>query len=447
MIQQLADGILWLSWPSCCVVGSNTAVQRLLGYDEQELLAQTLYTLVAYPRPVVERYIEQVMAHHQYALGEQRYRHKDGRMIDVEVSLTLVTQEQNLFLCVVVRDITQRKQAEVERTQQAAQLEQQVQQRTIQLRQLLSYEAMLKRITDKVRDSLDEHHILQTAVQELAMLLGVECCNTGLYNADFTLCTVVYDYTLSTAALKQGNAVLMSDCPDIYSQLLRCQPVQCCLDAALSRVPLSDGMILACPVFDNQGVLGDLWLCRQHQDPFDDLEVRLVQQVANQCAIAIRQARLYQTVQNQLKASEHLNSLKDDFLSSISHELRTPISNIKLAVQMLTLMLGREGLLPSGATEASVSATKVVHYLKILHDECNREISLITDLLELQHSDASTPAVTIQPIQLHSYLQRILAPFKEQIETAHQHLNVDVPPTLPPLISDAQRLERILVEL
>jgi len=48
-----------------------------------------------------------------------------------------------------------------------ANLERQVQERTSQLQQALDFEAMLKRITDKVRDSLDESQILQTAVAHM----------------------------------------------------------------------------------------------------------------------------------------------------------------------------------------------------------------------------------------------------------------------------------------
>jgi len=61
-------------------------------------------------------------------------------------------------------------------------LERQVQERTAQLQQALNFEVILKRITDKVRDSLDEGQILQTAVQELAQGLSINHCDTALYN-------------------------------------------------------------------------------------------------------------------------------------------------------------------------------------------------------------------------------------------------------------------------
>src|SRR5579871_4449511 len=58
--------------------------------------------------------------------------------------------------------------------------------------------------------------------------------------------------------------------------------------------------ILSCPIVDDQGVLGDMWLSKPRHDHFNELEIRLIQQVTNQTAIALRQARLYQAAQTQI---------------------------------------------------------------------------------------------------------------------------------------------------
>jgi len=325
-------------------------------------------------------------------------------------------------------------------------LEHTVRKRTAQLSQALANESVLKRVTDKVRDSLDEKHILETAVQELANLLRLDYCDTGLYNATRQVCTIAYDYTAEFPSA-QGKVINMAtNHPDIYEQLLNCQYVQFCLLGDEAPAAVAKQTILACPIVDNQGVLGDLWLFRSGARIFDELEVRLVQQVTNQCAIAIRQARLYQAAQQQVETLEHLNQLKDTFLSTVSHELRTPISTIKMAIQMLTLTLGREGLLPD-PNKPSPNATKIAHYLKILNDECNREIGLITDLLDLQQLETSAPSIATQPIDLAPYLQRILLPFRAQVESQAQNLQVDVARDLPVISSDPQSLERILIEL
>ena len=128
------------------------------------------------------------------------------------------------------------------------------------------------------------------------------------------------------------------------------------------------------PSITREKVLGDLWLIDHKEHVFNEFEIRLVQQVANQCAIAIRQARLYKAAQAQVHELEKLNRLKDEFLSTVSHELRTPISNVKMAIHMLK----------NAPTEE-----KRQQYLKILEAESQREADLIDDLLDLQKLEVS----------------------------------------------------------
>ncbi|MEB3337302.1 MAG: ATP-binding protein, partial [Leptolyngbyaceae bacterium] len=171
----------------------------------------------------------------------------------------------------------------------------------------------------------------------------------------------------------------------------------------------------------------------------DDFEIRLVQQVANHCAIALRQSRLYQAAQKQVEELERLNHLKDDFLSTVSHELRTPMSSIKLAIQMLEVNLDMLGTL--------TNQPKITNYLRILKTECQREISLINDLLDLARLDVKTEALTLSPMDLQLLIPQIVEPFLERTYTQQQCLEIRVPDHLPTLVTDAFYLERILVEL
>lgn len=62
---------------------------------------------------------------------------------------------------------------------------------------------------------------------------------------------------------------------------------------------------------DFDGARGLEAVKKDREAVFNDLEIRLLQQVANQCAIAIRQARLYQAAQGQVQELQKLNQLKD----------------------------------------------------------------------------------------------------------------------------------------
>jgi len=140
-----------------------------------------------------------------------------------------------------------------------ANLERQVQERTSQLQQALDFEAMLKRISNKVRDSLDESQILQTAVEELALILHLSGCNAALYNLSQGTSTICYEYTTKLPTF-QGRVAHMASCPEIY--ISSCKVVfpvlfNCSQSCSGSGC---DASLSSCGW---QGVLGDLWLINQ----------------------------------------------------------------------------------------------------------------------------------------------------------------------------------------
>ncbi|HEY9847427.1 MAG TPA: GAF domain-containing sensor histidine kinase, partial [Candidatus Caenarcaniphilales bacterium] len=305
-------------------------------------------------------------------------------------------------LAELVRGLNERQQVE----QALRDSEERYRLRTAQLQQAIDFEAMLKRITDKVRDSLDESQILQTAMQELALVLGVNSCNAALYELEQGTSTVCYEYATSIPA-SQGRVAQMADFPEIYRQLLQGQYFQFC--SLLDNPARGQVAMLACPVFDDQGALGDLWLINQKSYVFNSLEIRLVQQVANQCAIAIRQARLYQAAQTQVEELEKLNRLKDDFLSTVSHELRTPMANIKMAIHML---------------KTTPVPERRERYLEILQVECARETELINNLLDLQRLEAASYPIQLETVHLQAWLPSIIEAFRPRIAQHKQILRV-----------------------
>jgi signal transduction histidine kinase len=177
-----------------------------------------------------------------------------------------------------------------------------------------------------------------------------------------------------------------------------------------------------------------------------NLEQVLAQQTHTISTLQRNQTQLQQQVQEL----ESLNQLKDDFLSTVSHELRTPMTNIRIAVQMLELAIAQERAACHEPTlEAlSVAESKVSHYLQILRDECEREIGLINDLLDLQRLEAKRQPLSPENIDLQDWLHHIIDPFQERAQRRHQILELQYDSALPDsLVSDPPSLARILSEL
>ncbi|MGI0484452.1 GAF domain-containing protein [Pantanalinema rosaneae CENA516] len=304
-----------------------------------------------------------------------------------------------------------------------ARLEQQVQERTAQLQRSLEHEALLKRITDKVRDSLDEAQILQVAVEELGQVLGVFACEAGIYNAEQATRTVRYEYTILPLSTL-GTTTKVCDLPMGAFCAIAPEP-PCAINASKA--------VFACPIWDNHDTIGDLWLFKSGHESFDELEIRLVQQVANQCAIALRQARLYQAAQAQVTELEKLNQMKDEFLSTVSHELRTPIANMKMAIHMLKL---------------STNTEQRQRYLEILQSQCLREAELINDLLDLQRLEASSYVIALDDeVNLSTWIPAVVKPFDLRTQEQQQLLQVVHSPILAPILTHRASLERVLSEL
>ncbi|MCU0566387.1 MAG: CHASE2 domain-containing protein [Oculatellaceae cyanobacterium Prado106] len=134
----------------------------------------------------------------------------------------------------------------------------------------------------------------------------------------------------------------------------------------------------------------------------------------------------------QMEELERIGQLKDDFLSSVSHDLRAPMANMRMAIQMLQV------------AESDEQRNRYVH---ILESECQRETHLINDLLNLQQLEAGAKPVNLESIQLETWLLDLLAPFHQRTQSRNQSLGLKLPDDPPILISDRSSLERILVEL
>ncbi|MDX2217336.1 MAG: response regulator [Oculatellaceae cyanobacterium bins.114] len=328
-------------------------------------------------------------------------------------------------------------------------LERQVKARTLELEQALTFERTLKRISDQMRDTLDQHQILRTAVEELTSALGGFCCDAALYSPDRLTSTIRYQYVQPNYPVTQGQTLLIADAPEIYDQL---HQRYCFAFCQLQPTSTPDqSAILACPIFDDQvekkGILGDLWVFKSTPSSFSEREVHLVEQVANQCAIALRQARLYTSAQRQVTELERLNQLKDDFLSTISHELRSPLSNMNLALQMLDLLTQYGQNLLEKISQPDTLTNKAVQYFEILKLECDRELQLVNDLLDLQHLEAGVHVAEPIAVNLLDWLPHMIDAFQAKTQEQQQVLHLDLDDNIPFFTVDFSALSRVVTEL
>ena len=111
VMNQSAECIFLLEPINKIILEANSAFRRLLGYRKEAIVNLSVQDFVDHPIQDIEDNISRVRDSKSYFLGERRYRHKDGRIVFVEVNASLISYGGKDVLCIVSRDITERKQA------------------------------------------------------------------------------------------------------------------------------------------------------------------------------------------------------------------------------------------------------------------------------------------------------------------------------------------------
>ncbi|GAB4215384.1 MAG: hypothetical protein OHK0012_15420 [Synechococcales cyanobacterium] len=198
---------------------------------------------------------------------------------------------------------------------------------------------------------------------------------------------------------------------------------------------------LTVPIFVDDRLWG-LLAAYQNRGPreWQPWEIDLLEKISLQLAIALRQSSLYQEIQKQVRELEHLNQVKDEFLSTVSHELRSPMASIKMAINMLEISLR-----PMGVLDDPLNA--INRYMNVLRKEEKREISLINDLLDLSRLDSGTDSLHLTELNLKVFIPQLAESFLEHTRQQGQHLVIQVADMVPLFLTDLSYLERILSEL
>jgi PAS domain S-box-containing protein len=114
VVEQATDCIFLWDAQTKRLLEANTAFRNLLDYSLEAISQLTIYDIIAYSKDLIDSNIELLLADKQFRIGEVLYRRRDGSCVDVEASASVISYGGREIICTVVRDITERKQAEVE---------------------------------------------------------------------------------------------------------------------------------------------------------------------------------------------------------------------------------------------------------------------------------------------------------------------------------------------
>jgi signal transduction histidine kinase len=139
-------------------------------------------------------------------------------------------------------------------------------------------------------------------------------------------------------------------------------------------------------------------------------------------------------LEREASQRDQLDRLKDEFVLTASHELRSPLTSVQGFAELL--MLERENLSP-----------RQIETVEVILDNCRHLVRLLNDLLDLARSDAGRLAIRPQPTEIGPLIDDVVRTMRAQTDSANQSLTQQVQPDLPVINAEPDRIRQILVNL
>ena len=162
-------------------------------------------------------------------------------------------------------------------------------------------------------------------------------------------------------------------------------------------------------------------------------ELAHVQELVDQAAVAIDNQRLLEAEVRARIAAEEASRTRLQYLAMISHELRAPLSAIK---GFITTLLTKD-------VEWDLATQH--DFMSIIDTEADKLTKLVDELLDFSRMDAGRLRVMPEVQTLHDILAR--ATPQLSMLTQNYNLMLDIPPDLPAVMADRQRIAQVLTNL
>ncbi len=193
--------------------------------------------------------------------------------------------------------------------------------------------------------------------------------------------------------------------------------------------------LLAIPLLREDRIVGGLVVWRREAGNFSSEVINLIQTFAAQSVLAIQNARLFREIEEKSRQLEAANRHKSDFLARVSHDLRTPLNAIMGFTRIVLRRM--EGQMPDLQKEN-------LHKVVISSEHL---LNLINGLLDLAKIDAGKMEVSADTFRVEDIINMTTATVEPLLKDGRVRIVRDVPPNLPPLKTDRDKLKQILLNL
>lgn len=428
ILDNSSNEIYVFDFESRSIIQVNRSASANLGYSVEEITQMSLLDIQPeLTSAQLDAYLNSLLTNGQDEIAfETAHRRKDNTTYPVEVHLHLSPSEKPPIFIAIVRDITERKQAEQALKVTLAKITDLYRisrsigaMRTIDDILVTLLDSQYLNVSEAVvllfekpgdRDAFSQHRI-HTVVRRDA--------SVNARQHQFPFQTYPAAHLLSWDAAIHIEDVLLDTrlSPGIRRQLA---------DAHIRRIMLF-------PLRNASTWYGALALHFAQSQPWSSDDVRHIEGLVDQVLIAIDNVMLLDSEAKARAQAEQANQLKLQFLAMISHELRTPLTSIK---GFSTTLL---------ADDISWEGDQQKRFLAIIDAETDKLTDLIEQLLDLSRLQAGSLSIAPKPHSFQHVLEEAMVHLS--VLTQNHRFSIQTEPHLPVLNVDVQRIAQVLENL
>ena len=381
------------------VITWNKSSEKMFGYTSTEMLGSSVLKIIP---------LNLASNHNQHfsrfkngeilsVIGktlEVRAITKDKKEIPVELSLSKWSKGENLYITAVLREISERKNAEKVQT--------------------ISYNIAYKaNTTNNLTD------LFKFIRNELGKIIDTTNFYIAIYNKqDNTLNLPFITDTIENPKHLPAGKSLTKYVIDTKKSLLADEDS---IDKLIQRgiveqIGPKSKVWLGVPLIVDGEAIGVIAVqSYSSKNNFTNDQQKILEFVSNQISLTINRKKKEEDLKIALEKAQEADKLKSAFLQNISHEIRTPMNGI----------LGFTSLL----SDPDLSKQEVQSYIDIINISGKRMLNTLNDLMEISRLDAGQISVNKNIIDINTELKELYNFFKE--EAVKKELKFEIYTDLP----------------
>ena len=192
---------------------------------------------------------------------------------------------------------------------------------------------------------------------------------------------------------------------------------------------------LIVPLLSSESALGTLVLQRRTPGEFPEAVINLMRSFADQSAIALENARLFEEIAQKSRELEIASQHKSQFVANMSHELRTPLAAI----------LGYAELMQEGFYEPL--GQKSLDALTRIRSNSKHLLGLINTVLDIAKIESGQFTLNMAEYAIESVVETVRSATESLAQNKKLALKTEVAKSLPIGLGDEQRLTQVLLNL